>query len=125
MTEVAEAVTPQAATADKLYLVVLEGGGDISVALVAESVWDWIDLPFESAQSGYYESIPPAVLAEAEKHGRLDWFKDGQLRISVGSFDNDRAMAAPGLEFDDVEDAEAYAARHKVTIAGTYEGYIY
>jgi hypothetical protein len=125
MAATAIAVAQQGAIDDKLYLVVLEGGGDITVALVAESVWQWIDMPFESQESGYYETVPAAVLAEAEKHDRLSWFKDGKLRISVGSFDNDRAISAPGLQFDDVESAEAYAAAHKVKIAGTYEGCIY
>jgi hypothetical protein len=125
MAAIAQAVAQQAAPGDKLYLVVLEGGGDITVALVAESVWQWIDLPFESQDSGYYEDVPPAVLVEAEKHGRLSWFKDGKLRISVGSYDNDRALAAPGLQFDDLESAEAYAAANKVQIEGTYDGCIY
>ncbi|KVP39700.1 hypothetical protein [Burkholderia ubonensis] len=121
----AQAAATQATAGDKLYLVVLEGGGDINVALVAECVWQWIDLPFESQESGYYEDVPEAVLAEAEKHGRRDWFRDGKLRISIGSYDNDRAISAPGLQFEDVESAQAYAAANNIQIDGTYEGCIY
>lgn len=124
-TATAQASAVQEATSEKLYLIVLEGGGDITVALVAGSVWQWIDLPFDSSESGYYEDVPAAVLAEAAKHGSASRFPDGKLRISVGSYDNDRAMAAPGLQFDDVESAEAYAAANEVKIEGTYEGYIY
>ncbi len=126
MTASAQATRQDVAdTCDKLYLVALDGGGDLQVTLVTQAVWDWIDLPFGSPDSSYCEAVPPAVLEEAKRHGTESYFKDGTMRITVGSYDNDRALFAPGRQFDDVEDAHEYAKENKVDIVDTYEGFIY
>jgi hypothetical protein len=114
-----------AAPREQLYLVVLEGGGDIQVSLVNKAVWDWIDLPFDSQEYGYYEAVPPAVLDEAKRHDTESYFKDGTMRVTSGSYDNDRAMFAPGRRFDEVDEAHEYAKANMVDIVDTYEGYIY
>jgi hypothetical protein len=113
------------ATREQLYLVVLEGGGDIQVTLVNKAVWDWIDLPFDSLESGYYEAVPQAVLDEARRHDSESYFKDGTMRVTVGSYDNDRALFAPGRRFDEVDEAHEYAKANNVDIVDTYEGCIY
>jgi hypothetical protein len=48
-----------------------------------------------------------------------------KLKVTRASFDNDRARAAPGLEFRDIDDARAYAKTNKVPIVATYEGSLY
>ncbi|WP_434716213.1 hypothetical protein [Paraburkholderia sp. A3RO-2L] len=107
------------------HLLVLSGGGDTDVRLVTQAVWEWIFTGFKSEKSAYYEEVPAEVLAEAERHQMLDSFKDGKLYVTCGSYENDRALAAPGIQFRDVANVIAYAKTNEVNLGETFDGYIY
>ena len=112
----------------KQYLVVLSGGGDTFIKLVNEAVWEWINgdySPDGDYASSYTEKVPEAVLEEARKYDMLEHFEDNELDITSGSYDNDRAMAAPGVEFESLKAAMQYAKQHSLDIEDTYEGYFY
>lgn len=118
--------------ADKMYLIVLNGGGDTSVTIVNEAVWDWIGLPYDpesavgdAGEYAYYEKVPEAVLLEAEKQD-CEPFSDGvELHITSGSWENDRALAAPGIAFWDLAEALQYLKEENIVIEDTFEGCIY
>jgi hypothetical protein len=115
---------PAAEAMRKMYLLVLTGGGDTYVRLVTEDVWTWIHQSFDMEQREYHEEVPASVRAEAKRLGSSS-FKDGKQYVTRGSYQNDRALAAPGLEFDDVAQVTKYAAPNKVSIEGTFNGCVY
>jgi len=116
---------PKSTTQGKQYLLVLSGGGDTVVKLVSQSVWDWVQADYGSAEASYAEPVPPAVLDLAKEHGVEGHFKGGTLHVTRSSAENDRAMSAPGPSFDDVAEAVKYAKKHKVSIEETFNGYLY
>jgi hypothetical protein len=108
------------------YLLVLSDHKMTTARLVTGAVWNWIHSSFDSAQGhGYMERVPTDVLAEVEKEGDSGYIKDRELHISCGSYENDRALAAPGHEFDDVMAAMEYARIHNFDVKETFNGCIY
>lgn len=106
----------------KKYLIVLTGQGDTFVRLVPPAAKDWIESPYPGAGEGGNEAIPDAV-----KEGHEDEYdeEDGDVFVSSGSGDNDRAMAIQGIEFDSITEAHKYTKKHKIDIVGDFNGYIY
>jgi hypothetical protein len=107
------------------YLVVLSGGGDIVVKLVTGAVWNWIHSGYESDCGSYDERVPVDVMADAAAAGNPDCFEDGMMHITRGSYENDRALAAPGREFADVHAAMAYLKASNTEVKQEYHGCIY
>jgi hypothetical protein len=114
-----------AAAAVPTYLLVLSGGGDTTVKLVTGAVWNWIHSEYESEHSSYDERVPADVISDSATSGNVDYFEDGKLHITRGSFENDRALAAPGRDFDDVAEATAYLASLNLEVKEEYYGCIY
>jgi hypothetical protein len=114
-----------AATPVPAYLLVLSDHECTSVSIVSRAVWDWIHGKYESDKPFYKECVPADVLAEVKERGDSESFAGGKFRITVGSYENDRALSAPGHEFDEVVDAMKYAASHNLDIKETYHGCIY
>jgi hypothetical protein len=110
---------------EPMYLVLLQGDGTVLAKLVPVNVWHWIHLPYSGKAAAYDEPVPEVVIKDAQRYGRLDNLRKGKLKVTRSRFDNDRARAAPGLEFRDIDDARAYAKTNKVPIVATYEGSLY
>lgn len=113
---------------EKLYLLNLNGGGDTHIILVTEAVWDWICSPYISSQ----EKVPEAVLLEAKRHESPafdDEFcnpdEDGLYYVSMGSYENDRAMGAPGHSFWTMKEAFEFIKDNDIEIIEEFDGYLY
>lgn len=106
-----------------MYLVQLQGGGDEIITLVKPCVWEWILSDYQGGSG--YETVPEEVVAEFKAHDKASWIKDGQIHVTSGSFDNDRAIAAPGINFDTMKEAHKYAKDNNLEIEDYYEGYLY
>jgi hypothetical protein len=121
-----------------LYLINLEGGGDTMIYVVGKATFDWInsDWPANEAagESGFYEKIPAAVIAEWEAAGlkdeldartKLDGVARDECYITIGSWDNDRAMHIPAGGFDSIVSAMVYIKKQKGELVDEYHGCIY
>jgi hypothetical protein len=109
---------------EKLYLIVLNGGGDTDIKLVNKDVWDWINSPYTDD----VEKVPDAVVVLdpdqfSAENTRED--EDGYCCVCPSSYDNDRAMGAPGLSFWSMKEAMQYIRKHDIEIIDEYEGYLY
>lgn len=109
---------------NKFYLITLSGGGDTEKKLVNQEVWDWIFSSYESKKSSYYEALPVEILNEIKKH---KFFNDGEKEIMVtrGSYENDRALHAPGVSFESTKQVMNYLKENNLEISEEYDGYIY
>jgi hypothetical protein len=107
-----------------MYLVQLQGGGDEMITLVKPCVWEWIVSDYQGTEGGY-EAVPEEVVAEFKAHDKMSWLKDGAIHVGSRSFDNDRAIAAPGLDFETMKEAQKYAKTNNIEIEDYYEGYLY
>ena len=112
------------ATSKEMYLVMLEGQGDLDMKLVGKATFDWInserpDMPDYSAD----EEVPAAVLAE-----NPEMVERGKTTIQVtsGSCENDRAMnVVATLTFDSVVEAMKYIAKNKINLVDEFTACIY
>jgi hypothetical protein len=115
-----------------VYLIVLEGQGDVSVALVDYETWEWINSPKPESAKGErawdeFKMAPEYVQNTLMKYG------DDKLIITIGSFQNDRALAAStdGAvwfqygEYDDIQAAKEWASVNGYDIEDEFHGYIY
>lgn len=119
-----------------IYLIVLQGQGDEYVAVVDQETWDWInsDIP-QSAHDddasawSEWELMPVrtrnALIANTRKGDEADPL------ITIGSYENDRAMAvctasgAALYDAPDVADAKKWVKDNGYMIVETYRGCIY
>lgn len=106
---------------ENIYLVSLEGGGDTQYTLVTQSVFKWIMSPYELKENGGYESLPLEVQNEMKKNGQ----NETKIYISISSFENDRALQAPGMTFNTLKEVFAYLKKNNLELADEYSGYIY
>lgn len=122
-----------------IYLLVLSGQGDTDVKPVDEEAYNWItseDLgrpeTFEEDEDehGWYDRIVPASQLEllqkdADKFGG----EVERVYITIGSYDNDRALFAKPVEgyatHDSVADAIKEITAKGDTLVDSYEGCIY
>jgi hypothetical protein len=106
-----------------MYLIVLEGGGDIEVKIVSKAAWDYIhsDRPpalCSGSKTALYEEVPPEVVEGTDR--------EAMCRVTVGSCENDRALWVPGVfACDDVGEARQYASDTEWSIEGEWHGGIY
>lgn len=134
-----------------IYILALEGGGDLITKVVNEEAWNWIfgpsgRPPGESSWTDPF--VPASQMTLIEKnHAEIDVQlkqydfnvapplpRPIQVQITSGSWENDRALWAKTIpEYAEVdpydEDAEekiqAIATKRGDAIIETWEGYIY
>jgi hypothetical protein len=95
----------------RVYVVHLQGQGDVDVRVVDQETWDWINGPVPSgAQRTWHEPIPG---------------KTNLAYCSASSFQNDRAIQCKGRSFDSLRKALAFIERLELSLGDTFEGYIY
>lgn len=126
------------------FMIVLEGGGDVTVKIVDEETFDWLDSPRPKMVDYGAEdkSCPESVRQRAYKEyleAESRWpsrktkpYEDFWPDVTSGSCENDRALFVAALtidgeqlEFDTVSEAANWCVEHGVKIAESWEGYIY
>lgn len=107
------------------YLIVLEGQGDTDIILANPAAEAWISKPAKFGKSCWKETIPAAVLAGHELDDADDDYDPRKPEITIGSYDNDRALSCPGEHFGSMKELMSYCSKHNITITGEYHGYIY
>ncbi len=107
-----------------LYLIHLSGGRDSSLSLVTEDVWNWIHSGYDSEKSSYYEELSEAVKEQMRLHNKYE--PDcSSVMVTIGTYDNDRAINAPGIEFGSMKELFKYVKENDIEIIDEYEGGIY
>ena len=116
-----------------LYCIHLTGQGDTEIKLVSKAVWDWInsrDLgrPEGGAGSHWIDQLVPKEVTEY--HAREGNYE--AIYITIGSFDNDRALNATPIKvagreanFFHIAELINFCRIHDIDIIDTYEGCIY
>lgn len=113
-----------------MCLLLLIGQGDMTISLVSPVVMAWIESPFippndnpHRPQFSYNETMPPEVIAE---HRATDPNYTGSpIALGRGSFENDRALNAPGMCFECFSDLIAHVVANNIEITQEYNGHLY
>ena len=123
-----------------VYLVLLEGGGDLEAKIVDEETFAWITSPtmpegLNRSSSIEDPEVPPSQINKRVAHDALDaddasWgIKTEPVRLTRGSWDNDRALqafSADGYEvYLEARDAFAAVKSKGDEIVDEYHGCIY
>ena len=115
----------------KVYCIELEGQGDKEIKLVSKEVFNWINSrnlgrPDGCNDSGWIDQIAPQEVKDYQAKN------DGEVYITIGSYDNDRALLAPPLTIGEVEaiffhtrELVDFCKSHDCDIIDTFEGCIY
>lgn len=101
----------------KMYLIILQGGGDTDIKLVPFAAKAWIESAYPVDME---ETIPPEV-----REGFEDDYEEDTVIVTPGSGDNDRALAVQGYGLYSTTDAHKYARKNGIEIVDEYHGYIY
>lgn len=119
--------------ATKMGLVSLSGQGDHYFALVPQDIIDWInreDTPGRHAgESAWFDDATPPALRTALAHDTS--CVNGCANVTIGSYENDRALVAVTSEadcvkcFDSVREMTKWAADNGVEIVDEFYGCIY
>jgi hypothetical protein len=125
----------------RVYAVCLSGQGDTYEAIVDADIWEWIVGPPKSSQKagvfGLHQVISENSWPVDEDPGVpqkvLDAIaeEDGEPDITIGSYENDRAMLVCAYDAlciykgEDRGDARMWARDNNADIIETFEGYIY
>lgn len=112
-----------------VYCISLSGGGDTYIYFVDEESWRWITSPppkgLRTAGHLPDTQCPPTQLKLMKlEDPDMEDFPD----ITIGSYENDRALACRPTEGDtfySVAVAIKYATKHNLNIVDDYQGYIY
>lgn len=114
------------------YLIILTGQGDTDIRLANAEAKEWIESAPPAGHDGAWEEEIPAAVCEGQEIDSPDTDGEGNVtydprkpQITIGSYDNDRALACPGIPFDSVRAAMRYATEHDIEIVGEYHGCIY
>lgn len=127
---------------NKVYLLVLEGQGDINIKIVDTMTYNWItnnDLgraPDTDKYSWDDKTCPVEIKRkiweEQSGHYNKCSFEEFKINISSGSYNNDRALMAPVITINDEEGffweitkAMKFINKHNLEVLGEYQGYIY
>lgn len=114
-----------------VYLLTLEGGGDRYLTVVNKETYEWItseDLgqPAGSQGKSSWEDqlVPPSQVEPLKSAGLYP------LRITIGSYDNDRALAARPMEgyerdYDSIRELMAAIRKNRHELIDEYDGCIY
>lgn len=126
----------------KVYLIRLEGGGDVEERWIDEEAWNWItsddkgQRPEDIGESMWTdqnvpESILQALEDEHKKYGYPGARNPREVQITSGSWDNDRALTCPSNVSLDLSKLDYGALRDSLAEQGfeytgeVYEGAIY
>jgi len=110
-----------------MYCIILKGQGDQTIFFVEEDLWDWIHSDPMPGAISWFEPWPNR-LQEAIKESPKG------ARISIGSYENDRALQVSiyvNVPFNVAEDVDMqeeinqWCVDNNVTIVDYYYGYIY
>jgi len=112
----------------KVYMLLLEGGGDTVIRVIDREAFVWIHGPSGQPKrkpSSWRDPFAPASQVELWKQEGTDPYLD----ITIGSWKNDRALAAVSLpsygDFDTVKEAMHAIKKHGDELADEYHGFIY
>ena len=112
----------------EVYMIYLSGQGDVDIKLVDKETFDWLSAP--SGQPKPFESswedpnVPAAVKERIFKDLPDD---EREIRITFGSWHNDRAIFAQSVygDFDDLTSAIQFIQERGYKLVDTFEGGIY
>jgi hypothetical protein len=107
----------------KRFLVVLYDNDGIHYKLCAPEVEAWLDEPTPD-EGAEQEPIPDSI-QQTTPRDEEDVPVEKTVRVSCGSGDNDRALAAPGLTFTTLRALLGYMQDNAVELTGEYTGCIY
>jgi hypothetical protein len=106
----------------KKFLIVLRGGGDTVIKLCAPETEGWLYMNAKFESGGIVEEkIPANVQAGADPKEALQ----ETVEVTRGSWHNDRALAAPGLNFNSLSEALEWVIKNEAELTGEYTGCIY
>jgi hypothetical protein len=112
----------------KKYCISLHGMGDSYIFLVEKEIWDWIHLT-DLVASGRKDKESHWVDLQTPKS--LKEKLEEELTVTIGSFGNDKALAATNIAVDDkvcysTGEFLKWIKKTKYELADeTYEGMIY
>lgn len=112
-----------------IYVVQLAGQGDLDIKAVSKEVFDWVNNPQTPGRKGkelsWDDDTPAQILADYHK----EYQTTNPIRVTIGSYVNDRALQAPSLngsaQFFDLKSFMNWFRKNGANIIDTYEGYIY
>jgi hypothetical protein len=104
--------------ADK-YLIILNGQGDTDVILAEAAAQSWITGPAPRFSRGAVKEKIPATVISTHKVGSKT------IEITIGSYENDRALQCPGDHFGSVKDALEFVKKNGHNVVDEYHGCIY
>ena len=116
----------------KVYVLILQGGGDTEIKAVDQETWDWIHGPSGQPKDNRTGWEDPFVPKSQEVLQRKD--ENWPVNLTSGSYTNDRALYAYSIPaYESVIDnshkaitkLNAFALKRGDEIAETWEGYIY
>lgn len=104
----------------------LGGQGDIEYKVVGPETWKWITSPRPNFGNNTYldEIIPLGALHEfslLDPQGQSNFSE----QITIGSWENDRAIYARGKDFDNMKDLLDWIKQNNMTVDDEYHGCIY
>jgi hypothetical protein len=135
----------ESAMKQNVYIVLLEGGGDVFVKVVDEETFNWITSddpgfpPDYKNESSWIDQLVPAsqlakMKAEHEEYAQKFGEEDDEdkwrgLDITRGSWENDRAIAAHTFgnygDYDTIKEALQAIKKNKDTLVDEYHGCMY
>jgi hypothetical protein len=126
-----------------MYLIILSGLGDVTIKIVNEMTWKWVThhdqgrLPLDDHFRWVDQTIPDEVkkelwLKESNKACYLHNYTKFDVKLSIGSWKNDRAVIAPAITIDSEEalfgtfkEMDRFLKKHNMKIISEYEGGAY
>lgn len=125
----------------KVYLIHLEGQGDIDEKFVTEEAWNWVTsndpgLPADhDGSTAWEDQLIPEPVKEIIRADHVKWNCDADaeesFNITSGSWENDRALMCPPDAGVDMDALDWGALRDSLAAQGfeytgeTYDGCIY
>lgn len=112
----------------QLYLISLHGQGDTDIRLVEKDVWDWVVSPADFKGKSFLNEVPPQSVLDKINLQNKKWGQKQQknVQITVGSFNNDRALLAPAYKnFYSVREMTLFVGEQNIKIVDEFEGCIY
>lgn len=103
------------------YLLNLSGIQESSLKLVSKEVWDWIFSPYPNNSLSNKEMPPANTHPEFIQYNHCV----EEVYISQSSYENDRALQAPGKHFSSFKLLHDYVNKNNITLVSEYEGCIY
>lgn len=117
----------------KKHMIVLSDQDVTYITLVDKEIFEWIvDRDTHGRvgnESSWVDNKAPVRVTECIRENSDD--VNAEVTITVGSYDNDRAMCCSGMgeygkdNFWELSDAINYAQKNNIEIVDTYEGLIY